>query len=132
MKHLCGHLLCLFFSRRKSHLMINTIFISPHCIICSFVFFNMWSIRVDILGVTLVADFINCLRPKVLQNSRYFIVLYDILFAPFIMFLLFSPNIEPFWYKFIFRSPKYWPSLNRLIVFLETLLDLKIYKQFQL
>ena len=47
--------------------------ISPHCVIFSFVFVNMRSIRVDVLGVTLVGDFIiNCLKPKVLQNSRYF------------------------------------------------------------
>ena len=79
----------------------NPILISPHCVISSFVFVNMWSIRVDVLGVTLVGDFINSLRPKVLQNSRYFFVLDD----TFTTFLFSSPNIEPFWYKFIFRSP---------------------------
>ena len=46
----------------------------------------------DVLGVTLVGDFINCLRPKVLQNSRYFFVFDD----TFIVFLFYSPNIEPF------------------------------------
>ena len=49
----------------------NLILTRPHCVIFSFVFVNMKSIRVDVLGVTLVGDFINCLRPKVLQNSRY-------------------------------------------------------------
>ena len=57
-------------------------------------------IHVDVLGVTLASDFINCLRPKVL-----FFVSDEILFAPF-MFLFYSPNVEPFWYKFIFRSQR--------------------------
>ena len=84
----------------------NPILISPHCIVFSFVFVNMWLIRVDVLGVTQVGDFINYLRPKVLQNSRYFFVSDDILLALFIMFLFSCPNVEPFWYKFIFRSPR--------------------------
>ena len=48
------------------------------------------------LGVTLVGDFINCLRPKVLQNSKYLFVSDDTLLAPFIMFLLSPPNFEQF------------------------------------
>ena len=52
--------------------------------------------RVDELGLTLAGDCIICLRPKVLQNSRYFFVSDDILFASFIIFLSSSPNIEPF------------------------------------
>ena len=72
-------------------------FISPHCVIFTFVFVNMWSIRMDVLGSTLVDEFINSLRPKDLQNSRYFFVSDDTLFAPFIMFMFSSPNIEPFW-----------------------------------
>ena len=98
----------------------NPILISPHCVIFSVVFVNMWSIRVDVLGVTVVGDLINCLRPKVLQNlnSRYFFVSDDILFALFIMFLFSCPNVEPFWYKFIFRSPRIcYSSLNILSEF---------------
>ena len=92
----------------------NPILIIPHCVIFPFVFVNMWPIRVDVLGVTLVGDFINCLRPKVLQNSRYFFVFDD----TFIVFLFYSPNIEPFWYKFILRSPSmYHSSLNILSEF---------------
>ena len=48
------------------------------------------------LVVTLVGDFIDCVRPKVLQNSRYLFVSDDTLFWPFIMFLFSSPNFEPF------------------------------------
>ena len=62
-------------------------FISPHYDIFSFVLVSMRLIRVDVLGVTLVGEFIICLRPKVLQNSRYFFASDDILFASFIMFL---------------------------------------------
>ena len=49
--------------------------------------------RVDVLGVALVGDFINCLRPKVLQSSIYFFVSDDTLYALFIMFLFSSPNV---------------------------------------
>ena len=79
-------------------------FTSPLCAIFSFLFFNMWSISADELDLTLVSDFINSLTPKVLQNYRYFFVSDDTLFAPLIMFLFCSPNVEPVWYKFIIRS----------------------------
>ena len=94
--------------------------INPHCVIFSFVFVSMWSIRVNVLVVSLVSDFIICLRPKLLKNYRYFFVSDDILFATFLMFSFSSPNInpniKPFWYKFIFRSPGICHSwLNILI-----------------
>ena len=92
----------------------NPILISPHCVIFSCAFVNIWSIRVDVLGVTLVGDFINCLRPKVLQNSRY-IFCFRWYFLPSIMFLFFSPNVEPFWYMFIFRSPRICHSLLNIL-----------------
>ena len=79
-------------------------FTSPLCAIFSFLFLNMWSISADELDLTLVSDFINSLTPKVLQNYRYFFVSDDTLFAPLIMFLFCSPNVEPVWYKFIIRS----------------------------
>ena len=79
-------------------------FTSPLCAIFSFLFLNMWSISVDELDLTLVSDFISSLTPKVLQNYRYFFVSDDTLFAHFIVFLFSSPNVEPFWYKFIIRS----------------------------
>ena len=84
----------------------NPISISPHCVIFWFAFVNTWLIRVNVLGVALVGDFINCLTPKVLQNSKYFFALHDTLFAPFLMFLFSSPHNEPLWCKFIFRSPR--------------------------
>ena len=72
-------------------------------------------IRVDVLVVALVGDFINCLRPDNLQNSRYLFVSDDTLFAPFVMFLFSSPNVEPFTYTFLFRSPIIWHySINIL------------------
>ena len=46
------------------------------------------------LGVTLVGDFTNCLKLKVLQNSRFLFVSDNTLFAPFNMILFSSPNIE--------------------------------------
>ena len=54
----------------------------------------MWSVRVDVLGVTLVGDFINCLRPKVLQNPRYFLVQMILYLPPFLCsyFLLLMLN----------------------------------------
>ena len=45
--------------------------ISLHCAIFSLVFVKMWSLREDMLSISLVGDFI-CLNPKVLQNSKYF------------------------------------------------------------
>ena len=39
-----------------------------------FVRICQYGIRVDVLNVTLVGDFIDCLRGKVLQDSRYFFV----------------------------------------------------------
>ena len=67
---------------------------------------------------SLAKIFIDFLRPKVLQNSRYFFVSDDTLFAPFIMFFLSSPNVEPFWCKFLFRSPSIChASLNILSEF---------------
>ena len=93
-----------------------------------FVFVNMLSIRIDVLGVTLVGEFINCSRSKVLQNSRYYFVSDDTLFTPFVMFLFSSPNVELFWYKFIFRSPTIcYSSLNILREF--RLFD-SIYRNF--
>ena len=64
----------------------NPILVSQHSVFLSFILVNMWSIRVDVLGVTLVGDFINCLRLKVLQNSKCFFISDDTSFAPFIMF----------------------------------------------
>ena len=48
----------------------------------------MWSIRVDVIGMTLVGDFINCLRPKFLQNSRYFFVSDDTLLCSYFLLLM--------------------------------------------
>ena len=69
----------------------------------------------DVLGVTLVGEFINCSRSKVLQNSRYFFLSDDTLFTPFVMFVFSSPNVEPFCYKFIFRSPRICYSLLNIL-----------------
>ena len=63
---------------------------------------------------SLAKIFIDSLRPKVLQNSRYFFCFR----WHFIMFFLSSPNVEPFWCKFIFRSPSIChSSLNILSEF---------------
>ena len=141
MKPVCGHpdFQKIFLVQKVIWWSDNPIIINPHCVIFSFECDNMWSIRVDMLAVTIVGDFINCLRPKVLQNSRYIFVLNDILFASLIMYFFSCLNVEPFWCKFIFRSLEYailrltyWVSLNCLTVFLETLFDLEFYKQFQL
>ena len=64
----------------------------------------------DVLSVTLVGDFVNFLRPNVLQNSRYFFVSYilylHILLCPYFLFnhadiSLYSEPLEmPFFSKF--------------------------------
>ena len=103
----------------------NPILISSYYATFPFVFVKMWSIRVDVLGVTLVGDFINCLRPKVLQNYRHFFVSDDTLFTPFIIFLFFSPNAEPLWYKFLLSKFRLFDSISRNIVWSG------VHKQFQ-
>ena len=107
MKFVCVHLLCLliFLVQKINWWSDNPILIISHCVFFLFVFVNMWLIREGVLGVTLVSWF-YCLQLKVLQNSRYFFVSNDTLFVLFIMFLFSSPNVEPLWYKFIFRSPR--------------------------
>ena len=112
----------------------NPILISPHCVISSFLFVNMWSIRVDVLGVTLAGDFINSLRPKVLQNSRYFLFwMIALLRFYFLLLTLNHSDIslysDPLVYAILRLT--YWASLNCLTVFLETLFDRKVCKQFQ-
>ena len=42
-------------------------FISPHCVIFSFIFVSILLIIVDMLGVTLVGDFIIYLRRKAID-----------------------------------------------------------------
>ena len=126
MKFVCGHLLFLFlFSRIKIiQWSDNRMFISPHCVIFTFVFVNMWSIRMDMLGLTLVGEFINSLRPKDLQNSRYFFCFkwyfictfyYVHVFFSCYWNILISLYSDPLVYV-ILRA-----SLNCLTVFLETL-----------
>ena len=39
---------------------------------CGFV--KIWSVRVEVLQVILVGQFINCLRPYIEQNSLYFLI----------------------------------------------------------
>ena len=111
----------------------NPMFISPHYDIFSFVFVSMWLIRVDALGVTLVGDFIICLRTKVLQNSTYFFASDDILFASFIMFLfilLILNHSDIILYSnpllYVILRLTYWTSLNCLTVF-----DLEVYTYSQ-
>ena len=128
--------LFLIFLYKKS-LLVNVRWSdSPHCVFFSFVFVSMWSVRVDVLGVTLVGNFIICLRSKVLQNSRYFFVSDDVLFASFfwsysLLLILNDSDIslysDPLVYV-IYRL-SYWASLNCLTVFLETL---EVCKRFQL
>ena len=62
------------------------------------------------LSVTLVGDCINCLNPKILQNSKCFFASGDILLVPFTMFLLFSLIKVPFSHKLIFKSASIYHS----------------------
>ena len=65
-------------------------------------------------SVTLVGDCINCLNPKVLQNSKHFFASGDILLVPFTMFLLFSLINVSFSHKLIFKPPSICHSLFRI------------------
>ena len=141
MKFACGHLLFLFlfFFYKKSfddQTIQNLLF---HIVLF------LHSRLIDkggVFGVTVVGDFIICLRPKVLPNSRYFLFqIFYILFASSIMLLFSSPNIGPFWYKFVIRYPSIFHSslnilsefqLSVMTVFLKSLFNLEVYKQFQL
>ena len=57
------------------------------------------------LSVTLVGDFIICLNPKVLQNSKYFFASSEVLSVHLTMFLLFSLTNVLFSHKLIFKFP---------------------------
>ena len=79
MKFVCDHLLCfclIFLVQKIIWWSDNPILISPHCVVFSSVFVNMWSIRVDELGVTLVGDFISCLRQKFYKILDIFLHIY--------------------------------------------------------
>ena len=113
-------------------------FISPHCVIFPFVFVSILLIIVDMLGVTLVGDFIIYLRRKALQNSRYFLLqmvfYFCLLLCSYFLFLILnyfdiSLNSGPLVYAFLRLT--YLASSNYLVVFVETLFDLEVYTQFQ-
>ena len=65
------------------------------------------------------------------QNSRCFFVLDDNLFAAFIMFFSSSLNVEPFWYKLIFRSPRICHS-SLHISHIERVWTVRLFKLFEL
>ena len=80
---------------------------------------------------SLAKIFIDFLRPKVLQNSRYFFVSDDTLLCSFCLLLMLNHSdvslySDPLVYVILRLT--YWASLNCLIVFLETLFDLEVYK----
>ena len=133
MKFACGYLLFLFsfFSYKKIIWWSdNPMFISPHCVIFSFVFINMWSIRVDVLGVKGQKVY-KILNIFLLQMMLYLRLL---LYSYFLLIILNHSDIslysDPLVYAILRLT--YWASLNCLIVFLETLFGREVYKQFQL
>ena len=50
------------------------ILITPDWEMLSCEFVKIWSIRVEVLQVILVGEFINCLKPYIEQNSLHFII----------------------------------------------------------
>ena len=91
------------------------------------------------LGVTLVGDFIIYLRWKALQNSRYFLLqmvfYFCLLLCSYFLFLIlnyFDISLNSGSLVYAFLRLTYLASSNYLVVFVETLFDLEVYKQFQL
>ena len=85
--------------------------------------------------MTLVGDFINYLRPKVCKIFLFRMILYlrPFLCSYFLLLMLnhyaISLYSDPLEYAILRIT--YLASLNCLTVFLETLFDLEVYKQFQ-
>ena len=70
---------------------------------------TMWSIRVEVLQVTRVGDFISCFKPCIVQNWWQFLIslernFEEIVLSLWTMYLL-------FWYMFILKSPRIYDSL---------------------
>ena len=91
------------------------------------------------LGVTVVGDFINCLRPNVLQNFSYYLfrmILYLrlLLCSYFLLLMLNHSDIslfpDPLEYAIFCLTC--FTILNCLTIFPETLFDLEVYKRSQL